>query len=264
MIQISILHSFSKYTALPIIFDGNNRMLNLLRRWWLKNSAERDPNTFDKENIYNVSLKNIDIKNNADKLVKVYYLSLGEDGLSDFNIYMPPSVISITSKVFISIDDRGAVMALQDTEEEYNELPIAFLITYPDTILKNTYFIHHISLETLQKYDIDPEGITRSLVFIDSSGLLRFGVNLLYHPNDKVTTIDISSDNYFAVFLINENGMINIDYLILDEDSGKRNILEVRTLLMYMGNLFFIPATAHETLIHYRLMLPLLKEASIL
>jgi hypothetical protein len=239
-------------------------MLNLLRKWWLKSPAEKGLNTFDKESIYNVSLRNIDIKSNADKLVKVYYLSLGEDGVGDFNIYIPPSVISITNKVFISIDERGAVIALQDTEEEYNELPIAFLITYPDTILKNTYFIHHISFETLKNYDIEPEAISRSLVFIDSSALLRFGVNLLYHPNDKVTTIDISSDNYFAVFLINENGMINIDYLVLDEDSGKRNILEVRTLLMYMGNLFFIPATAHETLIHYRLMLPLLKEANIL
>jgi hypothetical protein len=239
-------------------------MLSLLRRWTLKKSAERDSNTSDKENVYNVSLRNIDIKNNADKLVKVYYLSLGEDGVTDYNIYIPPSVISVTGKVFLSIDEKGAVIALQDTEEEYSDLPIAFLITYPDTILKNTYFIHHISLETLQKLNIDPECINRSLVFIDSSGLLRFGVNLLYHPNDKVTTIDISSDNLFAVFLINENGMVNIDYLILDEESGKRNILEVRTLLMYMSNLFFIPATAHETLIHYRLMLPLLKEANIL
>jgi hypothetical protein len=264
MLQINIFHSFSKYTALSIIFDGRNYMLSLLRRWTLKKSAERDSNTSDKENVYNVSLRNIDIKNNADKLVKVYYLSLGEDGVTDYNIYIPPSVISVTGKVFLSIDEKGAVMALQDTEEEYSDLPIAFLITYPDTILKNTYFIHHISLETLQKLNIDPEYINRSLVFIDSSGLLRFGINLLYHPNDKVTTIDISSDNLFAVFLINENGMVNIDYLILDEDSGKRNILEIRTLLMYMGNLFFIPATAHETLIHYKLMLPLLKGVNIL
>jgi hypothetical protein len=239
-------------------------MLKLLRRLLSKETVGGNLGNVEKESIYNASLRNIDIKSNADKLVKVYYLSLGEDGSGDFNIYVPPSVISVTGKVFLSIDEKGAVMALQDTEEEYSYLPIGFLITYPDTILKNTYFIHHISLETLQKLDINPESISRSLVFIDSSGLLRFGINLLYHPNDKVTTIDISSDNLFAVFLINENGMVNIDYLIVDEDSGKRNILEVRTLLMYMGNLFFIPATAHETLIHYKLMLPLLKEATIL
>jgi hypothetical protein len=264
MIQISILHGFSKYTALSVIFDGGNYMLNLLRKWWQKSTTEKGSNISNKESIYNASLRNIDIKSNADKLVKVYYLSLSEDDIGDFNIYIPPSVISTANKVFLSIDERGAVMALQDTEEEYNDLPIAFLITYPDTILKNTYFIHHISFETLQKYDVDPEDINRSLVFIDASGLIRFGINLLYHPNDKVTTIDISSDNYFSVFLINENGMINIDYLILDKDGGKGNILDVRTLLMYMGNLFFIPATAHETLIHYRLMLPFLKEANIL
>jgi hypothetical protein len=239
-------------------------MLRLFRKWLAKNSVGGESNTLSNDSFYNVSLKDIDIKANADKLVRVYYLSLGEDGFGDFNIYVPPSVISITNKVFLSIDERGAVMALQDIEEEYSDLPIALLINYPDTILKNTYFIYHISNETLQKYSINPESIRRSLVFMDSSGLLRFGINLLYHPNDKVTAIDISSDNLFAVFLINENGMINIDYLILDEDSGKRNILEVRTLLMYMGNLFFIPATAYETLIHYRLMLPLLKGANIL
>ena len=254
----------SKYTALPILFDSKTCMLNLFKRWTQKSLAKGDLSISDKQDVYNVSLRNIDIKGNIDKLVKVYYLSLGEDTVGGFNTYIAPSVISITNKVFLSIDDRGAVMALQDAEEEYNDLPIAFLMTYPDTILNNTYFIHHVSHETLQKYNVDSESINRSLVFIDSSALLRFGINLLYHPNDKVTTIDISSDNLFAVFLINENGMVNIDYLVLDEDSGKRNILEVRTLLMYMGNLFFIPAAAHETLIHYRLMLPLLKEANIL
>jgi hypothetical protein len=239
-------------------------MLNLFRRLRLSNLPKGDLSASKKDDVYNVSLRNIDIRKNADKLVRLYYLALGEEGTGDFNTYIPPSVISITNKVFLSIDDRGAVIALQDTEEEYDDLPIAFLITYPDTILKNTYFIHHISQETLRKHNIDSESINRALVFIDSSALLRFGINVLYHPNDKVTTIDISSDNLFAVFLINENGMVNIDYLILDEESGKRNILEVRTLLMYMGNLFFIPATAYETLIHYRLMLPLLKEATIL
>ncbi len=239
-------------------------MLNLFKRWGLKSSDDTRLTGFNKDTIYNVSLRNIDIKKNANKLVRVYYLSLGEDIIGDFNTYIPPSVISVTNKIFLSIDERGAVMALQDTEEEYNDLPIAFLITYPDTILKNTYFIHHISQETLQKYGIEPESISRSLVFIDSSGLLRFGISLLYHPNDKVATIDISSDNSFAVFLIDENGMVNIDYMITDEETGKRNIIEVRTLLMYMGNLFFIPATAYESLIHYRLMLPLLKEAHIL
>jgi hypothetical protein len=239
-------------------------MFSLFRRLGLKGASEGGSNTSKKDDVYNVSLRSIDIKKNVDKLVRLYYLALGEEGTGDFNIYIPPSVISLTNKVFLSIDDRGAVIALQDTEEEYDDLPIALLITYPDTILKNTYFIHHISHETLRKHNIDSESINRALVFIDSSALLRFGINLLYHPNDKVTTIDISSDNLFAVFLINENGMINIDYLVLDEESGKRNILEVRTLLMYMGNLFFIPATAYETLIHYRLMLPLLKEATIL
>jgi hypothetical protein len=121
----------------------------------------------------------------------------------------------------------------------------------------------HISQNTLHKYNISTNDINRSLIFIDSSSLLRFGINLLYHPNDKVTTIDMSSDNLFAVFLLDEGGMVNIDFLVLDEESGKRNILEIRTLLMYMGNLFFIPSTAHETLIHYRLMLPLLKNANI-
>ena len=239
-------------------------MLNLVRKWWLRNKPESTVNMPEKSNVYNVSLKNIDIRRNANKLVKVYYLSLGEDSIGDFGTYIPPSVISITNKVFISIDERGAVMALQDIEEEYNDLPVGLLITYPDTILKNAYFILHISQDTLYKYDISTDDINRSLVFIDSSNLLRFGINLLYHPNDKVTTIDMSSDNLFAVFLLDEGGMVNIDFLILDEESGKRNILEVRTLLMYMGNLFFIPSAAHETLIHYRLMLPLLKNADIL
>jgi hypothetical protein len=239
-------------------------MLNLLKRWWLRNKTESTVGMPEKSDVYNVSLQNIDIRSNANKLMRVYYLSLGEDSIGDFSTYIPPSVISITNKVFLSIDDRGAVMALQDTEEEYNDLPVGLLITYPDTILKNTYFILHISQDTLRKYNINTNNINRSLIFIDSSNLLRFGINLLYHPNDKVATIDMSSDNLFAVFLLDEGGMVNIDFLVLDEESGKRNILEVRTLLMYMGNLFFIPATAHETLIHYRLMLPLLKNANIL
>ncbi len=239
-------------------------MLDFLKRWWLKNKTENSIDMPQKRDIYNVSLKNIDIKSNANKLVRVYYLSLGEDSIGDFSTYIPPSVISITNKVFLSIDERGAVMALQDTEEEYSDLPVGLLITYPDTILKNTYFILHVSQDTLHKYNINSNDINRSLIFIDSANLLRFGISLLYHPNDKVTTIDMSSDNLFAVFLIDEGGMVNIDFLVLDEESGKRNILEVRTLLMYMGNLFFIPAAAYETLIHYKLMLPLLKNANIL
>jgi len=239
-------------------------MLNRIKKWWLRNKTQDTVDMPEKSDIYNVSLQSIDIRSSANKLVRVYYLNLGEDSIGDFSTYVPPSVISITNKVFLSIDDRGAVMALQDTEEEYTDLPVGLLITYPDTILKNTYFILHIGQDTLSKYSISKNDINRSLIFIDSSSLLRFGINLLYHPNDKVTTIDMSSDNLFAVFLLDEGGMVNIDFLILDEESGKRSILEVRTLLMYMGNLFFIPAAAHETLIHYRLMLPLLKNTNIL
>jgi len=238
-------------------------MLNLIKKWWLRNKTEGTDDASENSAVYNVSLRNIDIRRNVNKLVKFYYLSLGEDSIGDFGTYIPPSVISITNKVFLSIDERGTVMALQDTEVEYSELPVGLLITYPDTILKNTYFMLHISQNTLHKYNISTNDINRSLIFIDSSSLLRFGINLLYHPNDKVTTIDMSSDNLFAVFLLDEGGMVNIDFLVLDEESGKRNILEIRTLLMYMGNLFFIPSTAHETLIHYRLMLPLLKNANI-
>jgi hypothetical protein len=239
-------------------------MLDLIKRWLLRNKPEGTAKMPEQNTIYNISLQNIDIRRNVNKLAKFYYLSLGEDSISDFSTYIPPSVISVTNKVFLSINERGAVMALQDTEEEYNDLPIGFLITYPDTILKNTYFMLHISEDTLYKHNISTNDISRSLVFIDSSNLLRFGISLLYHPNDKVATIDMSSDNLFAVFLLDEGGMVNIDFLVLDEESGKSNILEVRTLLMYMGNLFFIPAAAYETLIHYKLMLPLLKNANVL
>jgi hypothetical protein len=239
-------------------------MLNLIKKWWSKSKAKGTANVLEKEAVHNVSLQNIDIRSNVNKLVKFYYLTLGEDSVGDFSTYIPPSVISVTNRVFLSINERGAVMALQDTEEEYSDLPVGLLITYPDTILKNTYFMLHINQDTLHKYNISTNDINRALVFIDSSNLLSFGLNLLYHPNDRVTTIDISSDNFFAVFLLDEGGMVNIDFLVLDEESGKRNILEVRTLLMYMGNLFFIPSAAHETLIHYKLMLPLLKSPNIL
>ncbi len=245
-------------------FDNNDSMLDIIRKWLQRHNTKGTVGITEKDDVYNVSLQNIDLRSNANKLVKVYYLSLGEDSIGDFRTYIPPSVISITNKVFLSIDERGAVMALQDTEEEYSDLPVGLMITYPDTILKNTYFILHVGQDTLHKYNINKNDVNRSLIFIDSSNLLRFGINLLYHPNDKVNTIDVSSDNLFAVFLLDEGGMVNIDFLVLDEESGKRNILEVRTLLMYMGNLFFIPATAHETLIHYRLMLPLLKNPNVL
>ncbi len=234
-----------------------------MKKWWLRNKRESTATIPEEGTIYNVSLKNIDIRRNINKLVKFYYLSLGEDSVGDFSTYIPPSVISITNKVFLSIDERGTVMALQDTEEEYSDLPVGLLITYPDTILKNTYFMLYISQDTLYKQNISTNDINRALVFIDSSSLLHFGINLLYHPNDKVATIDMSSDNLFAVFLLDEGGMVNIDFLVLDEESGKSNILEVKTLLMYMGNLFFIPAAAYETLIHYKLMLPLLKSPNI-
>jgi hypothetical protein len=239
-------------------------MLNLIKKWWSKSKAKSTADVLEKEAVHNFSLQNIDIRSNIKKLVKFYYLTLGEDSVGDFSTYIPPSVISVTNRIFLSINERGAVMALQDTEEEYSDLPVGLLITYPDTILKNTYFMLHINQDTLHKYNISTNDINRALVFIDSSNLLSFGLNLLYHPNDRVTTIDISSDNFFAVFLLDEGGMVNIDFLVLDEESGKRNILEVKTLLMYMGNLFFIPSAAHETLIHYKLMLPLLKSPNIL
>jgi len=139
-------------------------MLDFIKRWWLRNKTESIVGMPEKRDIYNVSLQNIDIRSNANKLVRVYYLSLGEDSIGDFSTYIPPSVISITNKVFLSIDDRGAVMALQDTEEEYSDLPVGLLITYPDTILKNTYFILHVSQDTLRKYNISTDVVRTYII----------------------------------------------------------------------------------------------------